>query len=139
MQLTHSTITIAGLALLANMALALPQDLASTAVSQTDTAGPSSKNPSDTGAGGGWPPITITTTTVTTVSGTATTAPPITSTGTSTNTSTSSFNTRLCDYRYCDNGRDICFYWAGYTSWDVSRGPQPGEIPTILGTCTGGI
>ncbi|KAI5868141.1 hypothetical protein GGS23DRAFT_13746 [Durotheca rogersii] len=43
---------------------------------------------------------------------------------------------RHCDYRFCTEGKDICFYWAGYTSWDVSRGPIPGEIPTVLGPCS---
>ncbi|KAI5928378.1 hypothetical protein F4810DRAFT_705318 [Camillea tinctor] len=43
--------------------------------------------------------------------------------------------TGYCDYNYCQNGTSICFYWAGYTSWDVSLGPIPGEIPTSIGTC----
>ncbi|KAI1500487.1 hypothetical protein F5X99DRAFT_410025 [Biscogniauxia marginata] len=47
---------------------------------------------------------------------------------------TSSF-TENCDYRYCQDGKSICIYWAGYTSWDVSLGPIPGEIPTVIGTC----
>ncbi|KAI2636358.1 hypothetical protein GGS26DRAFT_491739 [Hypomontagnella submonticulosa] len=41
-----------------------------------------------------------------------------------------------CDYSFCTDGSKVCFYWAGYTSWDVSRGPIPGEIPTVLGPCT---
>ncbi|KAI1640222.1 hypothetical protein F4809DRAFT_591963 [Biscogniauxia mediterranea] len=49
-------------------------------------------------------------------------------------TSTSTF-TGYCDYRYCVDGTSICIYWAGYTSWDVSLGPIPGEIPTAIGTC----
>ncbi|KAI1104643.1 hypothetical protein F4804DRAFT_306346 [Jackrogersella minutella] len=50
--------------------------------------------------------------------------------------STSSF-TGQCDYSYCDEqGDNVCFYWAGVTSWDVSLGPIPGEIPTTLGPCS---
>ncbi|OTB06819.1 hypothetical protein M426DRAFT_20570 [Hypoxylon sp. CI-4A] len=41
-----------------------------------------------------------------------------------------------CDYSYCNSGTNVCFYWAGYTSWDVSRGPIPGEVPTMLGPCS---
>ncbi|KAI1085826.1 hypothetical protein F5B20DRAFT_575328 [Whalleya microplaca] len=51
--------------------------------------------------------------------------------------SSSSF-TSSCDYRFCTESRDVCFYWGGYTSWDVSRGPIPGEVVTILGSCTDG-
>ncbi|KAI1460610.1 hypothetical protein F4805DRAFT_369262 [Annulohypoxylon moriforme] len=43
-----------------------------------------------------------------------------------------------CDYSFCNQGTKVCFYWAGVTSWDVSRGPLPGEIPTMLGPCDNG-
>ncbi|KAI8628651.1 hypothetical protein F5Y19DRAFT_108957 [Xylariaceae sp. FL1651] len=49
--------------------------------------------------------------------------------------SSSSFNTAVCDYIYCDEGNHVCIYWAGYSSWDISLGPIPGEIPTVIGTC----
>ncbi|KAI0426424.1 hypothetical protein F5Y09DRAFT_351321 [Xylaria sp. FL1042] len=50
--------------------------------------------------------------------------------------STSSFNEAICDDIYCNtDGNKICIYWAGVTSWDVSRGPMPGERPTVIGTC----
>ncbi|KAI0597663.1 hypothetical protein F4775DRAFT_593132 [Biscogniauxia sp. FL1348] len=62
---------------------------------------------------------------------TTSTGPPST---TAAPTSTSTF-TGYCDYRYCASGTSICIYWAGYTSWDVSLGPIPGEIPTAIGTC----
>ncbi|KAI1096561.1 hypothetical protein F5B19DRAFT_488517 [Rostrohypoxylon terebratum] len=52
--------------------------------------------------------------------------------------STSSF-TGKCEYSFCDQGTDVCFYWAGVTSWDVSRGPLPGVIPTMLGPCETGV
>ncbi|OTA66561.1 hypothetical protein K449DRAFT_234061 [Hypoxylon sp. EC38] len=49
----------------------------------------------------------------------------------------SATTTLHCDYSYCNSlGSNVCFYWAGYTSWDVSRGPIPGETPTILGPCS---
>ncbi|OTA93080.1 hypothetical protein M434DRAFT_395954 [Hypoxylon sp. CO27-5] len=49
----------------------------------------------------------------------------------------SATTTLHCDYSYCNSlGSNVCFYWAGYTSWDVSRGPIPGEKPTILGPCS---
>ncbi|KAI1213098.1 uncharacterized protein F4807DRAFT_457183 [Annulohypoxylon truncatum] len=47
---------------------------------------------------------------------------------------TTSFTGR-CEYSFCYQGTNVCFYWAGVTSWDVSRGPLPGEIPTMLGPC----
>ncbi|KAI1376778.1 hypothetical protein F4677DRAFT_73688 [Hypoxylon crocopeplum] len=124
MKVLHST--IAGLALLVSTAWALPQDgTVPVTVTDTDTVVPVGY-PTDSHTED--PTITTTTTTVSS----PTPEPPPTTTTTD---STSSFTPR-CDYRYCDNGRDVCFYWAGYTSWDVSRGPIPGEVPTILGTCT---
>ncbi|KAI1432349.1 hypothetical protein GGR50DRAFT_615407 [Xylaria sp. CBS 124048] len=50
--------------------------------------------------------------------------------------STSSFDTAICEDMFCNTeGNRVCIYWAGFTSWDVSRGPIPGEIPTVLGKC----
>ncbi|KAI0902140.1 hypothetical protein F4806DRAFT_490612 [Annulohypoxylon nitens] len=49
--------------------------------------------------------------------------------------STTTSFTGKCEYSFCNQGTNICFYWAGVTSWDVSRGPLPGEIPTMLGPC----
>lgn len=40
-----------------------------------------------------------------------------------------------CDYSICEGGSNVCFYWAGMTSWDVSSGPVPGEVATTLGSC----
>ncbi|RDA86754.1 hypothetical protein CP532_4208 [Ophiocordyceps camponoti-leonardi (nom. inval.)] len=40
-----------------------------------------------------------------------------------------------CDYSYCDGSSSWCFYWAGITSYDVSRGPVPGETRVGLGPC----
>ncbi|KAI0390240.1 hypothetical protein F5Y17DRAFT_461957 [Xylariaceae sp. FL0594] len=49
---------------------------------------------------------------------------------------TSTFDTNKCDFKYCNAaGSSVCIYWEGYTSWDVSLGPIPGEQPTIIGTC----
>ncbi|KAI1813889.1 hypothetical protein GGS20DRAFT_445122 [Poronia punctata] len=49
---------------------------------------------------------------------------------------TSVFDTALCDDIYCNSeGNEVCMYWAGMTSWDVSDGAMPGEVPTIIGTC----
>ncbi|KAI1143984.1 hypothetical protein F5Y05DRAFT_13294 [Hypoxylon sp. FL0543] len=72
------------------------------------------------------------------------TSPPETVTPAATTTQPSSASdsptstfTGYCDYSYCNElGSNVCFYWAGYTSWDVSRGPIPGEIPTVLGPCS---
>ncbi|KAI1393769.1 uncharacterized protein F4822DRAFT_424232 [Hypoxylon trugodes] len=43
--------------------------------------------------------------------------------------------TGKCDYSYCESGSEYCFYWAGVTSYDVSLGPVPGEVRTVIGTC----
>ncbi|KAM4054795.1 hypothetical protein HRG_005617 [Hirsutella rhossiliensis] len=40
-----------------------------------------------------------------------------------------------CDYSYCDGTSSWCFYWGGVTSYDVDRGPVPGEIRAPLGPC----
>ncbi|KAI1116952.1 hypothetical protein F5Y14DRAFT_404279 [Nemania sp. NC0429] len=49
---------------------------------------------------------------------------------------TTSFDDDSCDEIFCNtDGNKICIYWAGLTSWDVSRGPMPGERPTIIGAC----
>ncbi|RDA92215.1 hypothetical protein CP533_5711 [Ophiocordyceps camponoti-saundersi (nom. inval.)] len=40
-----------------------------------------------------------------------------------------------CDYSYCDGSSSWCFYWAGITSYDVSRGPVPGETRVPIGPC----
>ncbi|KAI1306334.1 hypothetical protein F5Y03DRAFT_406026 [Xylaria venustula] len=49
---------------------------------------------------------------------------------------TSSFDDATCDDIFCNtDGNRICIYWAGVTSWDISRGPMPGERPTIIGAC----
>ncbi|KAI0448002.1 hypothetical protein F4803DRAFT_567636 [Xylaria telfairii] len=46
------------------------------------------------------------------------------------------FDGVVCDDIFCNtDGNKICIYWAGMTSWDVSRGPIPGVRPTIIGTC----
>ncbi|OTB20439.1 hypothetical protein K445DRAFT_17715 [Daldinia sp. EC12] len=63
-----------------------------------------------------------------------TTMAPLLSSASSSSSSRANF-TGHCDYSFCNSGSNVCFYWAGYTSWDVSRGPIPGEIPTILGPC----
>ncbi|KAI1467102.1 uncharacterized protein F4812DRAFT_465212 [Daldinia caldariorum] len=97
-------------------------------------------DPTETPIGYGYPPTsstpTLTPFTNQTTSETArlltTTAPPLSSTSSS--RSRSSF-TGHCDYSFCNSGSKVCFYWAGITSWDVSRGPVPGEVPTIIGTC----
>ncbi|KAI0146024.1 hypothetical protein F4776DRAFT_660895 [Hypoxylon sp. NC0597] len=69
-------------------------------------------------------------TTVDSVTPTPTTTPPPSAIDSAT-------STLHCDYSYCNSlGSNVCFYWAGYTSWDVSRGPIPGETPTILGPCS---
>ncbi|KAI0887513.1 uncharacterized protein GGS22DRAFT_157340 [Annulohypoxylon maeteangense] len=52
--------------------------------------------------------------------------------------STASF-TGKCDYTSCYEGTIVCFYFAGFTSYDVSRGPLPGEIATMLGPCDDGM
>ncbi|PHH73924.1 hypothetical protein CDD80_3458 [Ophiocordyceps camponoti-rufipedis] len=41
----------------------------------------------------------------------------------------------VCDYSYCDGRSSWCFYWAGITSYDISRGPVPGETRVPLGPC----
>ncbi|KAI0841660.1 hypothetical protein F5Y06DRAFT_196161 [Hypoxylon sp. FL0890] len=72
----------------------------------------------------------------TTIPETVTPAPTTTPPPSASDSTTSSF-TGHCDYSFCNSlGSDVCFYWAGYTSWDVSRGPIPGEIPTVLGPCS---
>ncbi|KAI1823066.1 hypothetical protein F4861DRAFT_351358 [Xylaria intraflava] len=49
---------------------------------------------------------------------------------------TSTFNEAICDDIFCNgDGKKVCIYWVGYTSWDVSLGPMPGEQPTVIGTC----
>lgn len=49
---------------------------------------------------------------------------------------TSSFDDDYCDEIFCNtDGNRICIYWAGFTSWDVSLGPMPGERPTVIGAC----
>ncbi|KAI1799509.1 hypothetical protein F4811DRAFT_568137 [Daldinia bambusicola] len=105
----------------------------------TVTAG----DPTETPIGYGYPSASTATPTPTptpftnqTTSETApqlTTTPPFSSSASSSRTR-SSF-TGYCDYSYCNSGSKVCFYWAGITSWDVSRGPVPGEVPTIIGTC----
>lgn len=40
-----------------------------------------------------------------------------------------------CDYAYCAEGTSWCFYFAGFTTYDTSRGPLPGETRTSLGPC----
>ncbi|KAJ6446323.1 multidrug resistance protein 1 [Purpureocillium lavendulum] len=40
-----------------------------------------------------------------------------------------------CDYTYCDGSSSWCFYWGGVTSYDMSRGPVPGETRIKLGPC----
>ncbi|KAI1335154.1 hypothetical protein F5Y15DRAFT_258018 [Xylariaceae sp. FL0016] len=47
----------------------------------------------------------------------------------------STFDLGQCDELFCQDGKSICIYWVGYTSWDVSLGPMPGEQPTVIGTC----
>ncbi|KAF4505321.1 hypothetical protein G6O67_007281 [Ophiocordyceps sinensis] len=42
-----------------------------------------------------------------------------------------------CDYSYCDGTSSWCFYWGGVTSYDVNRGPVPGEMRAPLGPCGG--
>ncbi|KAI0911557.1 hypothetical protein F4823DRAFT_560835 [Ustulina deusta] len=55
---------------------------------------------------------------------------------TSSSLSTSTFDDASCDVIFCNtDGNRICIYWAGVTSWDVSRGPIPGERPTVIGAC----
>ncbi|KAI0408686.1 hypothetical protein F4802DRAFT_360501 [Xylaria palmicola] len=50
--------------------------------------------------------------------------------------STSTLDDIVCDDVFCNtDGNRVCIYWGGYTSWDVSLGPVPGERPTIIGTC----
>ncbi|KAI0382955.1 hypothetical protein F5Y04DRAFT_36082 [Hypomontagnella monticulosa] len=74
---------------------------------------------------------------ITSLTGTLTTGP--TPTAPPPEPVSSSFTGR-CDYSFCNtDGNNVCFYWAGYTSWDVSRGPIPGEVPTVLGPCTDGL
>ncbi|KAI0115202.1 hypothetical protein F4814DRAFT_311276 [Daldinia grandis] len=64
------------------------------------------------------------------------TAPPTTAFPSSFSASSSRDGfTGHCDYSYCNSGSIVCFYWAGYTAWDISRGPLPGEVPTTLGPC----
>lgn len=40
-----------------------------------------------------------------------------------------------CDYEYCDSGISWCFYFAGFQTFDPSRGPLPGETRTSIGPC----
>ncbi|KAI1655092.1 hypothetical protein F4813DRAFT_368619 [Daldinia decipiens] len=88
------------------------------------------------GYGYGSPPVSTPTTTGITSSTTSATAPPTTIFPSPPSESSSHVGfTGHCDYSYCNSGSNVCFYWAGYTSWDVSRGPIPGEVPTILGPC----
>ncbi|KJZ79018.1 hypothetical protein HIM_01791 [Hirsutella minnesotensis 3608] len=44
----------------------------------------------------------------------------------------------MCDYAYCDGTSSWCFYWAGVTSYDIFRGPVPGETRVPLGVCGSG-
>lgn len=54
----------------------------------------------------------------------------------SSSSSTSSFDLDFCDEIFCNtDGNKVCIYWAGFTSWDVSLGPIPGERPTVIGSC----
>ncbi|KAI0976190.1 hypothetical protein F4678DRAFT_456510 [Xylaria arbuscula] len=56
--------------------------------------------------------------------------------GAPSSSSTTSFDDATCDDIFCNtDGNRICMYWAGVTSWDISRGPMPGERPTIIGAC----
>ncbi|PFH54898.1 hypothetical protein XA68_12498 [Ophiocordyceps unilateralis] len=66
---------------------------------------------------------TLTTMTSPTESASSTTAPPVISLPSA------------CDYSYCDGSSSWCFYWAGITSYDISRGPVPGETRVPLGPC----
>ncbi|KAI1276499.1 hypothetical protein F5Y07DRAFT_129816 [Xylaria sp. FL0933] len=51
--------------------------------------------------------------------------------------STSSINEANCQMIFCNTlGEKVCMTWEGFTSWDASRGLVPGEVPTIIGTCT---
>ncbi|KAI8964108.1 hypothetical protein F5Y11DRAFT_345846 [Daldinia sp. FL1419] len=63
------------------------------------------------------------------------TAPPTTAFPSSSVPSSQPGFTGHCDYSYCASGSQVCYYWAGYTSWDVSQGPIPGEVATVLGAC----
>ncbi|KAK9423536.1 hypothetical protein SUNI508_04017 [Seiridium unicorne] len=44
--------------------------------------------------------------------------------------------TYKCDEMFCSQGSQWCFYWGGVSSYDITRGPVPGETHTILGQCT---
>ncbi|KAI1417726.1 hypothetical protein F5Y13DRAFT_185058 [Hypoxylon sp. FL1857] len=123
MRALHGLIAIS--ALLIPVARAFPPQLravaAATTVESVETG--ATDVPEDTTA----PPETVT-------------SPPTTTSPPSAPDSTTSTFTGHCDYSYCNTlGSNVCFYWAGYTSWDVSRGPIPGEIPTVLGPCSTGI
>ncbi|KAI1355852.1 hypothetical protein F5Y01DRAFT_310732 [Xylaria sp. FL0043] len=51
--------------------------------------------------------------------------------------STSSINEANCQMIFCNTlGEKVCMTWEGFTGWDASRGVIPGEVPTIIGTCT---
>lgn len=47
----------------------------------------------------------------------------------------SSFTTS-CDDAFCSEGQRYCYYWGGMTSYELGKGPVPGETHTILGACT---
>jgi hypothetical protein len=40
-----------------------------------------------------------------------------------------------CSYEYCDGTSSWCYYWAGITAYDPSRGPIPGVTRSPLGSC----
>ncbi|KAI2465521.1 hypothetical protein F4781DRAFT_20922 [Annulohypoxylon bovei var. microspora] len=117
---------LAALTLLTSGAWALPQQVVTVTITDEVIPIPSTTDNS---------PESTTALIVITSSTRSNTIPPITTLPPSIfEPSTSSF-TGKCEYSYCYEGTNVCFYWAGVTSWDVSRGPLPGEIPTMLGPC----
>ncbi|KAI0851020.1 hypothetical protein F5Y00DRAFT_24650 [Daldinia vernicosa] len=123
----HSLITALFLLTPTTRALPHPFETAATATAIDSTETPP--------GGYGPPPASTPTPTVAANSTTSATAPPTTSFPSSSASLSQASFTGRCDYSYCNSGSNVCFYWAGYTSWDVSRGPIPGEVPTILGPC----
>ncbi|ORY69975.1 uncharacterized protein BCR38DRAFT_405628 [Pseudomassariella vexata] len=71
------------------------------------------------------PVVTVTQTTF----ATATTPAP-------TSTISYSSHTGKCDYSFCSNGNEWCFWYAGVTGWNPSQGAVPGETHAIIGPCT---
>lgn len=124
----HSLITAFFLLTPATWALPHPFETAATVTVIDSTEAPP--------GGYGHSPASTPTPTGITNSTTSATAPPTTTFPLSSSASSSQGSfTGHCDYSYCNSGSNVCFYWAGYTSWDVSRGPIPGEVPTIIGPC----